>query len=95
MSKEDVIQMEGTVIETLPNTMFRVVLENGRMAAPMFSTRITDSFQNVFGNVAVLSSKQVSVNGSNTYGRRSPVAAAVPSYAVVEKVKITDCAESF
>lgn len=72
-----------------------VVLEDGRMAAPMFSTRITDSFQNVFGNVAVLSSRQVSVNGSNTYGRRSPVAAAVPSYAVVEKVRITDCAESF
>lgn len=72
-----------------------VVLEDGRMAAPMFSTRITDSFQNVFGNIAALSSKQVSVNGSNTYGRRSPVAAAVPSYAVVEKVKITDCAESF
>lgn len=29
MAKEDVIQIEGTVIETLPNTMFRVELENG------------------------------------------------------------------
>ena len=29
MSKDDVIQMEGTVTETLPNTVFRVQLENG------------------------------------------------------------------
>ena len=28
MAKEDVIEMEGTVKETLPNTMFRVELEN-------------------------------------------------------------------
>lgn len=29
MAKEDIIEMEGTVVETLPNTMFRVQLENG------------------------------------------------------------------
>ena len=29
MSKEDVIEVEGTVIETLPNTNFKVNLENG------------------------------------------------------------------
>ena len=29
MAKEDHIEMEGTVVETLPNTMFRVELENG------------------------------------------------------------------
>ncbi|MCP3677318.1 MAG: translation initiation factor IF-1 [Thermodesulfobacteriota bacterium] len=29
MAKEEVIQVEGTVTETLPNAMFRVVLENG------------------------------------------------------------------
>ena len=28
MAKEEAIQMEGTVTETLPNTMFRVELEN-------------------------------------------------------------------
>ncbi|MEC7876082.1 MAG: translation initiation factor IF-1, partial [Pseudomonadota bacterium] len=27
MAKEDQIEMEGTVVETLPNTMFRVELE--------------------------------------------------------------------
>ncbi|HBC84751.1 MAG: translation initiation factor IF-1 [Clostridia bacterium] len=29
MSKEDVIEVEGTVVETLPNTNFKVKLENG------------------------------------------------------------------
>ena len=29
MSKEDVIELEGTVVETLPNTTFKVELENG------------------------------------------------------------------
>ena len=31
MAKDDVIEMEGTVMETLPNTMFRVQLENGHV----------------------------------------------------------------
>jgi len=29
MAKEEVIQVEGTVVETLPNAMFRVELEGG------------------------------------------------------------------
>ena len=29
MSKEDVIEVEGTVVESLPNTQFKVELENG------------------------------------------------------------------
>ena len=29
MSKQDVIELEGTVLEALPNAMFRVELENG------------------------------------------------------------------
>ena len=29
LAKEDVIELEGTVIEALPNAMFRVELENG------------------------------------------------------------------
>lgn len=29
MAKEDLIQAEGKVLETLPNAMFRVELENG------------------------------------------------------------------
>ncbi|HDG8415047.1 TPA: translation initiation factor IF-1 [Staphylococcus aureus] len=29
MAKQDVIELEGTVLDTLPNAMFRVELENG------------------------------------------------------------------
>ncbi|HCX03842.1 MAG: translation initiation factor IF-1 [Eubacteriales bacterium] len=29
MSKKDVIELEGTVLEALPNAMFKVELENG------------------------------------------------------------------
>ena len=29
MAKEDAIEVEGTVVETLPNAMFRVELSNG------------------------------------------------------------------
>jgi translation initiation factor IF-1 len=29
MAKQDVIEVEGTVYETLPNAMFRVKLDNG------------------------------------------------------------------
>ena len=31
MAKEDVIEMEGSVVDTLPNTMFRVELKNGHV----------------------------------------------------------------
>ena len=29
MAKKDLIQLEGTIIESLPNAMFRVELDNG------------------------------------------------------------------
>jgi translation initiation factor IF-1 len=31
MAKSDVIEMEGVIIDTLPNTMFRVELSNGHV----------------------------------------------------------------
>ena len=31
MSKDDVIQMAGEIVENLPNAMFRVKLENGHV----------------------------------------------------------------
>ncbi|MFO8183821.1 MAG: metallopeptidase TldD-related protein [Candidatus Aegiribacteria sp.] len=72
-----------------------VLVEDGEIVSPIFSSRVTDSFQNVLGNVSVISSAAESVNGSNTYGRRSPVAMSVPSYIVARDVKITDSADSF
>lgn len=40
MAKEDVIEMEGKVIETLPNTMFRVELENGHIVTAHISGKM-------------------------------------------------------
>ena len=40
MSKDDVIQMEGTVTETLPNTVFRVQLENGHSVTAHISGKM-------------------------------------------------------
>ena len=40
MAKEDVIEMEGTVVETLPNTMFRVELENGHIVTAHISGKM-------------------------------------------------------
>jgi len=40
MAKEDVIEMEGTVKETLPNTMFRVELENGHVITAHISGKM-------------------------------------------------------
>ncbi|MFC3653548.1 translation initiation factor IF-1 [Dyella humi] len=40
MAKDDVIEMDGKVIETLPNTMFRVQLENGHVVIAHISGRM-------------------------------------------------------
>jgi translation initiation factor IF-1 len=40
MAKEDVIEMDGVVTETLPNTMFRVELENGHIVTAHISGRM-------------------------------------------------------
>ncbi|MDX1497647.1 MAG: translation initiation factor IF-1, partial [Salinisphaeraceae bacterium] len=40
MAKEDGIEMEGTVVETLPNTTFRVELENGHTVTAHISGRM-------------------------------------------------------
>jgi translation initiation factor IF-1 len=40
MAKEDVIEMDGIVKETLPNTMFRVELENGHVVTAHISGRM-------------------------------------------------------
>ena len=40
MAKEDVIEMDGVVTETLPNTMFRVELENGHVVTAHISGRM-------------------------------------------------------
>ena len=40
MSKEDVIELEGTVVETLPYTTFKVELENGHQILAHISGKL-------------------------------------------------------
>jgi translation initiation factor IF-1 len=40
MAKEDVIEMDGTITDTLPNTMFRVELENGHVITAHISGKM-------------------------------------------------------
>ena len=40
MSKADVIEIEGTVIEKLPNAMFKVELENGHIVLAHISGKL-------------------------------------------------------
>lgn len=44
MAKEDVIEVEGTVKEPLPNAMFKVVLENGHEVLAHVSGKIRMHF---------------------------------------------------
>ena len=44
MPKEDHIEMEGTVRETLPNTMFRVELENGHVVTAHISGKMRKNY---------------------------------------------------
>ena len=44
MAKEEAIQMEGKVIETLPNTMFRVELENGHIVTAHISGKMRKNY---------------------------------------------------
>lgn len=44
MSKEEHIEMSGTVIDTLPNTMFRVELENGHIVTAHISGRMRKNY---------------------------------------------------
>ena len=44
MAKEDHIEMEGSVVETLPNTMFRVELENGHVVTAHISGKMRKNY---------------------------------------------------
>ena len=44
MSKEDVIEVEGTVVEALPNTNFKVELENGHQVLAHISGKLRQNF---------------------------------------------------
>lgn len=44
MAKDDVIELEGTVVESLPNTTFRVDIGNGHVILAHISGKLRMSF---------------------------------------------------
>ncbi len=44
MAKEEALQMEGEVVETLPNTTFRVRLKNGHIVTAHISGKMRKNY---------------------------------------------------
>lgn len=55
MAKDDYIEMEGEVIDTLPNTTFRVKLENGHVVIAHISGKMRKNY------IRILTGDQVTV----------------------------------
>ncbi len=55
MPKEDQIEMDGEVVDTLPNTMFRVKLENGHVVTAHISRKMRKNY------IRILTGDQVKV----------------------------------
>ncbi len=55
MAKADILEMEGKVVETLPNTLFRVELENGHTITAHISGRMRKHY------IRILTGDQVKV----------------------------------
>jgi len=53
MSKEDAIQMEGRVVDTLPNTTFKVQLANGHTVIAHISGKMRKNYIRILTGDAV------------------------------------------
>lgn len=73
MAKSDVIEVQGTVVENLPNGMFRVELENGHRVLAHVSGKMRMNFIRITpgDNVVVELSPYDLTRGRITYRHRS------------------------
>ena len=53
MAKEEQIEMEGTIIDTLPNTTFRVQLDNGHVVTAHISGKMRKNYIRILTGDAV------------------------------------------
>jgi translation initiation factor IF-1 len=72
MSKEEAIEVEGTVVEALPNAMFRVELDNGHRILAYISGRMRKYFIKIIpgDKVTVEVSPYDLIRGRITYRAR-------------------------
>ncbi len=61
MSKADVIEIEGTVIEKLPNAMFQVELENGHQVLAHIRGKLSMNY------ILILTGDKVTIDLSQYY----------------------------
>ena len=54
MAKEEQIELEGVVIETLPNTLFRVKLENGHTILAHISGKMRKNYIRILTGDSVI-----------------------------------------
>ncbi|MBL4622335.1 MAG: translation initiation factor IF-1 [Immundisolibacteraceae bacterium] len=72
MAKEEGIEMQGKVIETLPNTMFRVELENGHVVTAHISGKMRKHYIRILtgDEVTVMMTPYDLTKGRITYRNR-------------------------
>jgi len=76
MAKEENIEMEGEVVETLPNTTFRVKLDNGHVITAHISGRMRKNYIRILTGDRVkvdispydISKGRITYRGSDTRG---------------------------
>jgi translation initiation factor IF-1 len=54
MARKDLIQTEGTILETLPNAMFRIELDNGHKVLAHVSGKMRMSYIKILPGYRVL-----------------------------------------
>ena len=67
MAKEDVIEIEGKVVETMPNAMFTVELENGHQILATVSGKIRKNYIRILVGDTVEMSPYDLTRGRITY----------------------------
>ena len=74
MSKQDVIEVEGTILEALPNAMFQVQLVNGHVILAHISGKIRMNFIKILpGDKVTVELTPYDLNrGRITYRYKSP-----------------------
>src|SRR6266540_3121485 len=103
MAKEDVIEAQGTVAETLPNAMFRVQLDNGHTILAHISGKMRMNFIRILPGDKVTvelspydltRDKQVHVGLTYIYGIGRPLAARILTKAgVTPSTRVKDLRE--
>ena len=75
MSKEDVIELEGTVIEAKPNATFLVELSNGHKILAHISGKLRMNYIRIVPGDKVTDRKSTRLNSSHNNQSRMPSSA--------------------